>query len=288
MGREKRDGTVRRIVRGGGVAEVVPDRDRENAFLLLVDGTQQSHVDLADPSALEFEYMRRIAAVLDLTAPPGDPLRVLHLGGGALSLPRYLAATRPGSTQRVVEIDGALVELIRETLPLPKDAKIRVRVGDAREVVTGSPDAAYDVVIGDVFDEARTPAHLTSVEFVGQVARVLRPDGRYILNMADSPPLRFGRNAVATVRAVLPELCLIADATVLRGRRYGNLVVAAGRTPLPLPELRRRMAGDWFPSRVEAGPELDRFADGGRVVTDADAESSPPPPELLRPERPEI
>jgi hypothetical protein len=262
-----------------GLAELVPDPDRPSAWTLLIDGTPQSHVDLADPAHLEFEYIRRMAAMLDLIAPPGQPLRVLHLGGGALTLPRYLAATRPGSAQRVVEIDGPLVELVRRSLPWDPKIKLKVRVSDAREAVAGMYPAGYDVVIVDVFAGARTPAHLTSVEFIEAVARVLAPTGWLIANVADGPPLTYARAQVATIRAVLPEACLVADAAVLRGRRFGNLVVLAGRIPPPIAELTRRASGDWFPGRVES--ELNRFAAGAAPVTDAAAVPSPAPPEGL-------
>ncbi|BCL16451.1 spermidine synthase [Micromonospora sagamiensis] len=261
-----------------GEAELLPDADRPGSWTLLLDGAPQSHVDLTDPTHLEFEYVRRLAAALDLLAPAGVPLRVLHLGGGALTLPRYLAATRPGSASRVVEVDGALVELVRRVLPWPAQARIRVRVADAREVVATTPDAAYDVVVADVFAGARTPAHLTSVEYAAEVARVLRPDGWYLVNLADGPPLRYARAQVATVRTVLPRACLVADAAVLRGRRYGNLVLVAGRQEPPVAALTRRAAGDWFPGRVVAGAELDRFVGGATVVQDAGATASTPPP----------
>jgi spermidine synthase len=220
-----------------------------------------------------------MAAAIDLVAPPGEPLRMLHLGGGALTLPRYVAATRPGSPQRVVEIDGPLVELVRRSLPLPPKATIRVRVGDARAELEGMRDAGYDVIVLDVFAGARTPAHLASAEFIHQVARVLAPAGRLIANIADGPPLRYARSQVATIRAALPEACLVADASVLRGRRFGNLVVIAGRTPPPIAEMSRRAAGDWFPGRLET--DLVNFAAGAAPVTDSVAVASPPPPEGL-------
>jgi SAM-dependent methyltransferase len=259
-----------------GLAELVPDPDRSTGWTLLIDGAPQSHVDLADPTHLEFEYVRRMGAVIDLVAPPGEPLRVLHLGGGALTLPRYVAATRPGSAQRVVEIDGPLVELVRRVLPPDPRIRLKIRVGDAREVVTGARDGGYDLVVLDVFAGARTPAHLASVEFMHEVARVLAPAGRLVANVADGPPLRYARAQVATIRAALPEACLVADAAVLRGRRFGNLVVLAGRTPPPIAELTRRAAGDWFPGRVES--DLDRFTGGVAPVADATAVASPEPP----------
>ena len=63
-------------------AVVVTDPDRASGRVLMLDGAPHSYVDLADPTHLEFEYVRRMAAVLDLAAPTGQPLRVLHLGGG--------------------------------------------------------------------------------------------------------------------------------------------------------------------------------------------------------------
>lgn len=267
-----------------GLAEIVGDPDRASGHTLLIDGAPQSHVDLADPTHLEFEYIRRMAAAIDLVAAPGAALRVLHLGGGALTLPRYVAATRPGSPQRVVEIDGPLVELVRRVLPVDPRAKLRVRVGDAREAVRGTRDGGYDLVVLDVFAGSRTPAHLASVEFMHDVARVLTPGGRLVANVADGPPLRYARAQVATIRAALPEACLVADAGVLRGRRFGNLVVVAGRTALPVAALARRAAGDWFPGRVET--DLDRFTGGAAPVTDAAAVPSPEPPKNLFSARP--
>ena len=132
---------------GSGVVELLPDHDRPGGYTLLVDGAPQSHVDLDDPTYLEFEYVRRIATSLDLTAPPLMPLRVLHLGGGGLTLARYLAASRPGSRQRVVEADAKLVDFVREHLPWPPDPRLKVRVGDARTELAKARDD--DVRRGD-------------------------------------------------------------------------------------------------------------------------------------------
>ena len=159
-----------------GRTELLRDADRRAAWMLLIDGVPQSHVDLEDPGYLDFEYVRRIGHVIDAAAPAGQPLRVLHLGAGALTLARYVAATRPGSPQLAVEVDAALVDLIRLRLPL--DAKVRVRVGDARAELERLAAARFDVVIADVFAGGRTPAHLTSAEFWAATRRVLRGTGR--------------------------------------------------------------------------------------------------------------
>jgi spermidine synthase len=262
----------------GGTAELLGDADRDGSWVLMVEGTPQSHVDLADPAHLEFEYVRRMGHVLDLAAEEGAPQDVLHLGGGALTLARYVAVTRPGSRQRVVEIDEPLTELVRTLLPLPRSARIRVRTGDAREALPTMRADSADVVVSDVFTGARTPAHLTTVEYATEVHRVLRPGGVYAANVADGPPLRFARAQVATLSAVFAQVCLIAEPGTLRGRRFGNLVAVASDVPLPVPGLVRRCAGDPMPSRVVEGEDLERFTGDARPVHDAEAQPSPEPP----------
>src|SRR4051794_24079395 len=144
---------------------------------LVAGGIPSSHIALADPTRLDFPYMRRIADVIDVMAPAGRPLRALHLGAGLGALARYLHATRPGSSSN-------LVDLVRHALDL------EVELADAREAVERKPRRAYDLVIGDVFDGPRVPRHLTTLEFLAGVKRVLRPGGVYAVNLIDDPPHR--------------------------------------------------------------------------------------------------
>ncbi|OWA06898.1 spermine synthase [Streptomyces sp. CS227] len=262
----------------GGTAELRPDPERAEGWSLLIDGAPQSHVDLADPFHLAFSYQRRLGHVIDLVAPAGQPLRVLHLGGGALTLARYVGVTRPRSTQQVVEKDAALVRLVRRVLPLDPQARVKVREGDAREGLGRVADGWADLVVADVFSGARTPAHLTSVEFLAEVRRVLAPGGWYAANLADGPPLAYLRGQVATAGAVFSELAVAADPVVWRGRRFGNAVLVAAGQPLPVGEFTRRVAGDPHPGRVEHGAVLLGFTGGAGVVSDAVAKASPVPP----------
>ncbi|WP_425270420.1 spermidine synthase [Micromonospora chersina] len=250
--------------------EIVVDPARPTGRTLLAAGVEQSYVDVTDPRHLHFEYVRRMAAVVDLAAPPGRPLAALHLGGGALTLPRWLAATRPGSPQRVIERDPAVVELVRRDLP-PAPPEVVVEVGDARDAVTAAPAGAYDLVLADVYRAARMPRHVASVEFAAAVARALRPNGVYLVNVTDLPPLAHTRTQVATLRAVFADVCLVADRRMLRGRRYGNLVLAAATRPdrLPVRRLVARAAGDPVPGGVLHGATLDAFVAGTRPATDA-------------------
>ncbi|MEV7729799.1 fused MFS/spermidine synthase [Streptomyces sp. NPDC087917] len=256
----------------------MPDVDRERAWLLTVNGAPQSYVDLDEPEHLEFEYVRRLAHVLDSAAEPGAPLDLLHLGGGALSLPRYAASTRPGSRQTVVEFDAELLELVAEHLPLEPSARVTVHAADARAWLEEAPAASADVLVADVFGGSRVPAQLTSVEYARAAARVLRPGGLYVANLADGAPFAFLKAQLANFGAVFGESALLAEPGVLRGRRFGNAVLLASDSPLPVEALARCCAADAFPARVVAGEALARFARGGRPVADADAVASPEPP----------
>lgn len=263
----------------GSIARVVPSRFA-GGYELEVDGTPQSHVDPGDPTHLHFEYVVRMGAVIDRLRLPGQPITAIHLGGGALTLPRYIAHTRPGSRQQVVELEQPLIDLVRAELPLPRDAQVRVRIGDARTVAAKLPaglQGAADLVVSDVFAGAQTPAHLTTVEYYRVLAGLLAPDGVLLVNIADGAGLAFARRQVATVRAVLPEVIVLAEVQTLKGRRFGNLVIAASAAPLPVEWLPRLMAAGPHPAKVAQGDEIDAFARGAAVVTDADASASPKP-----------
>jgi spermidine synthase len=271
-------GPAARRETGSGAPELVADRDRRRAWTLLVDGAPQSHVDLDDPRHLEFGYMRQLGHLIDLMAAEGEPLRVLHLGGGGLTLARYVAATRPGSSQLAVESDAAVAELVRQRLPLDQPARraaagrahagrVRVRIADARAALDGLAVGSFDLVIADLFAQGRTPAHLTSADFTAAAARALTPSGVYAANISDGPPLAHARARAATVRAVFARACLMADAAVLRGRGHGNLVLAASAGDLPLASLARRLSASPVPARLLHGAELDRFTAGARPIT---------------------
>jgi hypothetical protein len=277
-----------RAVTGSGLAELIPDPDRPGAWTLLVDGAPQSHVDLGDPAYLKFDYMRRIGHLIDLAAPPGEPLRVLHLGGGALTLARYVGATRPGSRQLAAESDAALADLIRRELPVRQPTsqsarqgagRIRVRAADARAVLEAVRPGSFDVVIADVFTGGATPAHLTTTEFTAAARRALGPAGMYIANIAARPPLADAQSRAAAAGAAFPRLCLLADTAVLRGRRPGNLVLAAAGRDLPAEALRRLAAGDTLPWQVVCGADLRRLIAGARPATDALAPAPSATPE---------
>ena len=261
-------------------AEIHEDRFVPGAVQLVIDGTPQSHVNLRDPSDLFFEYVRRIGHVVDLSHPAGTPISALHLGGGAFTLPRYIEATRPGSRQQVIELEGDLVDMVRSGAPLPKRGSIRVRRGDARDVLSRLPvgmHGAMDLIIIDIFTGSRIPAHVSSVEFYELVRPFLAPDGIVVVNTADGSGLPFVRGQAATLRSLFRHVAAIAEPQTLKGRRFGNVVFVASASSAEWDWLPRLLAGGPHPARMLTGRELDPLVRDTSPVRDADAQDSPVP-----------
>lgn len=268
-----------------GVVELRRERHDPTGVTVYLNGVPSSHLDLEDPTRLEFEYMQQIAAVLDRLEPIGAPLRVIHLGAAGCTMARYVEATRPGSHQLAVELDATLAELARSWFDLPRAPLLRLRVGDARAELAGLPSASADVIIRDVFAGATTPDHVTTREFTTDVARVLRPGGVYLANCADRPPLDLARAEVATLRTVFTDVAAIAEPGQLRGRRYGNLVLAGSDRSgmLGSADLARAIRSLPAPTRVLHGSELASFAGHAVPLTDSTKPSSANPDNTARP-----
>ncbi|MEY3310635.1 MAG: hypothetical protein RL107_771, partial [Actinomycetota bacterium] len=219
-----------RLKGSGLIARLDPDQWRPGSWILSIDDTPQSHVDMADPTVLHFEYIARMGHVIDAAFPAGQSITAIHLGAGALTIPRYIEATRPGSRQQVIEIERDLIDFVREHCPLPRGASIRCRYGDAREVMESLPKGLLgqvNLVIVDVFHGARTPAHVTSVEFYSAIKELLSPNGIVVANVADGPPMSFARGQLATLRYAFGDAFGVAEQGVANSKRFGNVVIGA-------------------------------------------------------------
>jgi SAM-dependent methyltransferase len=194
--------------------------------VLRLERLRHSYVDLEDPTHLEFDYTQWMGAAIDDMA--GGPLEAVFIGGGGFTLPRYVEATRPGSSSRVLEVDGDLVALARDRLGLRTGPGLRVRVGDARLTLRGEATDSADLVVGDAFGGVAVPWHLTTAEFTRDIRRVLRPDGLYLLNVIDYDPRSLVRAEQATLREVFENVALVGHPDP-----GGNHVFLASDAPLP-------------------------------------------------------
>jgi spermidine synthase len=245
--------------------ELLRDLDRETGWVLLVDGVEQSYVDDADPTHLEFEYMQHFALVIDAVLERPAAVRVVHLGGGALAMPRWVAATRPGSRQVVVE---ASREVLRVAGSLGAVPACRVVVGDAVGKVSAMRARMPDLVVWDLYDGPRAVTASLTMDAIQVMHRLLRPGGLLLLNVSDVRPFDVVRPVLAALLAVCDDVVLLAEPSTLRGRRSGNCVLAGsvGR-PLPVRALTRAAAAAPVRARVVAGPPLAEMVGSARPAT---------------------
>jgi spermidine synthase len=250
-----------------GTLAFVPDGDGRNGWTVVVNGVPSSHVDLDDPLRLDFEYMRWTGDLLDVLAPPGEALRVTHVGGAGCSLPRYVAATRPASVQVVLEHDPAILDAVRAAFGLRSGRRLRLRAADGREGLAELADASQDVLIRDAFSGAAVPEHLRTRGFVREVLRVIG-DGVYVANLADVPPMANSRTEAATALAEFRHVALAAEPAQFKGRRYGNVLLVASQRPLPLEAFGRRLASGAVRARLLGPGEVRAMAAGRRPQED--------------------
>ena len=215
-----------------GVAEVLHEPD--GSMVLLVNGVPSSHIVPGEPTRLDFEYMRWMADFLNDAYPETKRAksRLTHLGGGACTLARYFAAAWPGSRSTVVEIDSELAVLARELFDVPRSPTVKIRVGDARKVTDAFKPATRDVIIRDAFSSATTPRNLTTVEFYRAAWMSLSEGGFYVANCGSHSDLKEAKEELAGMLEVFPHVAAIADPPMLKGRRYGNIVLIGANSPL--------------------------------------------------------
>jgi len=260
---------------------LAPDAGTPGAFSVLFGDTAQSYVDPADPNRLEFEYVQRLTEALDATVlgrPSEVRLRVVHIGGAGMTIPRWVEARRPHTAQLVLEPDADLTAEVRRKLPLGRGSGIKVREVGGREGIAAMPPDYADAVILDAFADAHVPAELTTGEFLDEARARLRPGGLFAANVTDKAPFYWAKRFVGGVAGRWASVLVSAEPAVWKGRRFGNLIVLAAQAPLPLDVLERTAARAAFPYRYLAGRELCRWIGGAQQWSDADAQPSPEPP----------
>jgi spermidine synthase len=251
-------------------AVVVTDPERPTGHVLVLDGAPHSYVDLADPTYLEFDYAKAVVSAIETEYRDGKALRAYHIGGGGLTVPRYLDDVRPGTSSLVSEIDPGVVEIDVERLSLTVGDGIDVRVEDARLGLARLADDSQDLVVGDAFGGVSVPWHLTTREAVGEVARVLTADGMYAVNLLDYGPVAFARAEVATLAAVFHHVALATEADTLAGGEGagGNLVVIASDAPLDVAAIGSRLRARGAHWDVISGSQLAAWTGDAPVLTD--------------------
>lgn len=256
-----------------GMLALEPDPDFADGWLISVNGVPSSHVVLGEPRVLAFEYMQWIATALRAHVAENldaNALRITHLGGGACSLARYLADVYPRSRNTVVELDGELARLSREWFDIPRSPRVKIRVDDARDVAASFTPASRDVIIRDAFAGAVTPENLTTLEFFTDCHRGLSPAGIYVANCGDHSDLRGAKAELAGMAQVWSHVAVVADPPMLKGRRYGNIVLLASDAPLldanspSMPAVARDLLGGAVPAQYKDEAWVRQFFSGAK------------------------
>lgn len=255
-------GPARFLRTSGQHASIEPDPLTEGGFVLSIGGAEQSHVNVGEPEDIFYEYLRRIGHVVDLAAPWGAPIRALHLGAGALTLARYIQATRPGSVQYAVELERELLDFVLQELPLPAGTELHPVIGDARQALAELPaELRFDVVILDIFSGPDAPEHLACAEFYEEAAARLTPRGALVINVGDEPGLTLVRSQVAALRRAMADVAACAESGMFSGRYPGNIILIGTQGPWPDAWTAALTARGPHPARVLSGVELDAISD---------------------------
>src|SRR4051794_38377619 len=173
-----------------------PDADGQKRTLVL-DNLIHGYFILGHPERLDYDYehiyalvTRRAAqakrAEAEKAGADPTPLKTLFLGGGAYTFQRYVQHTYPGASADVAEIDPAVTNANHKATGLPLDTPIKTIWGDARQFVEKNQGAKqYDLIYGDAFNDFSVPWHLTTHEFNQKLARMMSPNGVYMINIID-------------------------------------------------------------------------------------------------------
>lgn len=245
----------------GQHASIEPDSFTHGAYVLSIGGAEQSHVNLAHPEEIFYEYLRRIGHLVDLAAPVGRPVTALHLGAGALTLARYIQASRPGSLQYAVELERELLDFVLQQLPLPDGTELHTIIGDARDALAQlAPKLRFDVVILDIFSGPEAPAHIACTEFYEEARARLAPQGLLIVNVGDEPGLTLVRSQAAAMRRAMTDVAAFAEAGMFEGRYPGNIILTGTQGAWPDVWTAELTARGPHPAKVLAGVDLDPLA----------------------------
>ena len=253
-------------------AHLLPGRGTNGGYSLVIEGITQSHVNPADPLDLQLEYTRLVATIIDGCREAGRPIRILHLGAGALTIPRYVAATRPGSVQHVVELHRELFDFVLDALPLDDGVELTVEFDDGRAAVERAArvEGGYDLAVVDVFSGSVSPRHLSTVEFFESLRLLLGPSAVVVVNTLATPGLTMSREVCATLESVMPEVVALASTAVVAGESLGNVVFAASDSPLPGGFLAERANASGRPIALLHDASLADFVDGASARRDDD------------------
>lgn len=200
-------------------------------YLTTGPGGAQSGIYTNRPNELPFWYTKQI---VQSVAEVSSKQNILVLGGGAFTIPEYLARQYPESTVDVVEIDPSLKEIAKKYFDYQPLENINAVDGDARTFVN-TAQKHYDVIIVDVYGDVSVPFSLLTKEYAGKIGAITADGGVVVINAIASETgscAELLQAMDATYRTVLPEATIAQDPTATKGER-GNRVLTYSKKNQP-------------------------------------------------------
>jgi spermidine synthase len=245
------------------------EHDGETVRVLFLDRMIHSYTSLDDPTKLVYDYEQIYAEVTAYRAQRDDHLRALFIGGGGYTFPRYMETVYPNSDIHVIEIDPGVTQVAHDLLGLSRDTEIVTYNEDARLFLEREPSDAYDLIMGDAFNDLSVPYHLTTKEFNDRVRAWLEDDGLYVVNIIDGPWGHFLRAYTHTLRQTFQHVYLALKVESWRRSPRSTPVLIASDTPLDLASLETLDVIDGGPllaRQLLSEEEVDALLAEGRVV----------------------
>ncbi|HKP70603.1 MAG TPA: fused MFS/spermidine synthase [Pyrinomonadaceae bacterium] len=163
--------------------------------------------------------------------------RSLMIGGAGYTFPRDYLRTYPDATLDVVEIDPGMTEIAREYFGLADQSRLNIIHEDGRVFLNAGSDGSYDAILMDAFGSLfSVPYHLTTLEAVANIHRMLDENGIVILNMGSAirgPSSGFLQAELATYRSVFREVQVFKVNPDYSDERIQNVILVACKVVCP-------------------------------------------------------
>lgn len=230
--------------------------DNPNLRSLTLDALIHSYVDITDPQYLYYEHEHVQVEFLRGVRAENPRPRVLVIGGGGYTFPRYALEVLPETLMDVVEIDPGVTYAAREYLGLKDYPGLNIVHMDGRQFVAERvAPGTYDLVIQDAVNDLSVPAHLLTREYNEAVKAALKPGGIYLLTVIDSVDYgQLWKAAMHTLRQSYPaeHVALLAPARLDLRHRQVYVIYASDR-PLDLAGVRAAVEAQAGPAKPAAG-----------------------------------
>ncbi|MEM0445684.1 MAG: fused MFS/spermidine synthase [Nitrososphaerota archaeon] len=237
--------------------------------VLYLNGLPHSGMSLSDPGALVFKYTKFFEIALALNSAAE---RVLFIGGGGFSGPKYFHENYPWLTVEVAEIDPVVIEVAKKYFHLREDPRLIVHNDDGR-VFLQRRETRFDAIIVDAYAKTYIPYHLMTLEFFKVMRSRLTDDGVVVSNIiasmtGDTSEILW--SAYKTMNIVFPKLYVIKASEVSAPLVQNIIVVACVNPACELKDALNRWGNYELEELVISGlwewiPDLSEY----RVLTDS-------------------